>query len=225
MATYYGQHLQDEFLEQNIFCGFRNGYFVDVGAHDGITINNTYFFEKERGWRGILVEPLPNVYKDLVKNRPNAMTLNVAIDDMDGTTDFIMNTGYTEMLSGIQRHYAPEHNERLKSELSSQGGSSTVVPIVTRRLQSIFDEHKVQHVHLLSIDVEGAEFPVIQSIDFDKVFIDVIVFEANYSSQTQAILQYLTQKDFVQFHFNGLDIFMVHKQSTFLKARKPSHAS
>lgn len=47
--TYHSQESQDRYLDENIFKGFRNGTFVDVGAHDGLTINNTLFFEKERG--------------------------------------------------------------------------------------------------------------------------------------------------------------------------------
>ena len=43
MTKYYSQDNQDKFLEENIFKGFENGIFVDVGAWDGIEINNTYF--------------------------------------------------------------------------------------------------------------------------------------------------------------------------------------
>ena len=78
-----------------------------------------------------------------------------------------------------------------------------------------FDEHGVQHVHLLSVDVEGAELQVMQSINFEKVFIDVILFEANYAAKGQAIVDYLTAKGYAFVHFNGLDICMVHKDSAF----------
>jgi hypothetical protein len=43
---FYSQDSQDEFLETHVFKGFRNGVFMDVGAHDGISINNTLYFEK-----------------------------------------------------------------------------------------------------------------------------------------------------------------------------------
>ena len=44
---FYSQCNQDKYLELNIFKGFKNGVFVDVGAHDGLSINNTYYFEKK----------------------------------------------------------------------------------------------------------------------------------------------------------------------------------
>ena len=54
---FYSQCGQDRFLNDNIFKGFKNGTFVDVGAHDGRTFNNTLFFEQLHGWSGINIEP------------------------------------------------------------------------------------------------------------------------------------------------------------------------
>ena len=47
---YYSQDKQDEFLEKNIFKGYKNGIFIDVGAFDGKTINNTLYFEKNNNF-------------------------------------------------------------------------------------------------------------------------------------------------------------------------------
>ena len=52
---FHSQDHQDEFLEENIFYGYKNGTFVDIGAHDGISINNTLYFEKNHNWTGINV--------------------------------------------------------------------------------------------------------------------------------------------------------------------------
>ena len=40
---FYSQYKQDKYLEEEIFKGYENGFFVDVGAHDGISINNTLY--------------------------------------------------------------------------------------------------------------------------------------------------------------------------------------
>ena len=37
------------------------GFFVEAGAHDGFTQSNTYWLERFRGWRGLLVEPMPEL--------------------------------------------------------------------------------------------------------------------------------------------------------------------
>ena len=72
---YYAQCGQDKILEENIFKGFKNGIFIDVGAHDGVSFNNTLYFKKTHNWLGINIEPIKTVYDKLVINRPNDINL------------------------------------------------------------------------------------------------------------------------------------------------------
>ena len=46
----------DDKLEK--YLDFRNGFFVEAGAYDGVDQSNTYYLEKEKGWNGILIEPI-----------------------------------------------------------------------------------------------------------------------------------------------------------------------
>jgi len=210
---YSSQYKQDEILESTIFKGFRNGFFVDIGAHNGVTINNTLYFEKYNKWTGINVEPLPNAFAELQKNRPNCTNYNCAISNVNGTSDFIMATG-PEMLSGLQEYYDPRHLCGLDWHIGQEDGSRQIVKVQTTRLEDIIN---VPHVHLLSIDVEGAEFEVIKSINFEKVFIDVIIFENNYSDNSIVIVDYLSKLNYLQFNkSHKSDIFMVHKDSQFI---------
>lgn len=51
------------------YLDFNNGYFVELGANDGVNQSNTLYFESFRGWHGVLIEPyLPN-FNRLVRNR------------------------------------------------------------------------------------------------------------------------------------------------------------
>jgi len=213
---YSSQFGQDEYLETNIFKGLKDGFFVDVGAHDGISINNTIYFEKNNNWTGINIEPIKKVFDRLVVNRPNSINLNCAVCNEDGETEFLCNTGYTEMISGIKSTFDPRHIMRLQRENQQQGSTTELIKVNTKRLETIFDEHKVSHIHYLSIDVEGAEFEVIKSINFDKVFIDVIGFENNYNDVSVPIVKYLQEKNYIVIHVS-LDIFMIHKDSPFYK--------
>ena len=81
---FYSQDRQDEFLERCIFKGYKNGFFVDIGAHNGKSINNTLYFEENNNWTGVNVEPIKKVYDDLVVNRPNCINLNCAVSINDG---------------------------------------------------------------------------------------------------------------------------------------------
>jgi len=60
---FYSQYNQDQYLETNVFKGFKNGVYVDVGAHDGVSINNTLYFHKNNNWTGIIIEPIKQVFE------------------------------------------------------------------------------------------------------------------------------------------------------------------
>ena len=211
---YHSQYNQDKILEKYIFKGYKGGFFVDVGAHDGVSINNTLYFEKKNKWTGINIEPLKEVYNKLVINRPDCININCAVCDFDGRTEFISNSGYTEMLSGIKSSFDERHHQRVFLENKHYGEETNIINVNTKRLETIFDQHNISHINYLSIDVEGGEFNVIKSINFDKVFIDVIEFESNYKDTTLPIISYLEEKNFKVFHIN-LDIFMINNDSSF----------
>lgn len=211
---FYSQYEQDKYLEENIFKSYKNGFFVDVGAHDGISINNTLFFEKNNNWTGINIEPIKTVFDKLIINRPNNVNLNYAICNNEGQSDFLCNTGYTEMISGLKQTFDNRHLHRLQKENKMKGSSTKIIKVYTKKLETIFNENNISHINYLSIDVEGAEFEVIKSINFDKVFIDVIGFENNYNDVSIPIIEYLQCKNYRVIHKNK-DIFMIHQNSIF----------
>lgn len=211
---FYSQDQQDKYLEENIFKGYKNGFFIDVGAHNGKSINNTLYFEENNNWTGINIEPIEKVYNDLIINRPNCININCAVCNNDGETEFLCNTGYTEMISGIKNTFDPRHMERLKNENKKYGSSTEIIKVKTKKLETICDLNKISHINYLSIDVEGAEFEVIKSINFDKVFIDVIGFENNYNDSSIPIIKYLLNKNYIVIK-KSQDIFMIHKNSNF----------
>jgi FkbM family methyltransferase len=211
---FHSQFQQDEYLEKNIFKGYSNGFFMDVGAHDGVSLNNTLYFEKNNNWTGINVEPIQNVYDSLVVNRPNCINLNCAVCNNDGVADFISNSGYTEMLSGLKSEYDYRHINRLYNEVNSYGGNTEIIQVDTQKIETICDKYNIKHINYLSIDVEGAEFEVIKSINFDKLFIDIIEFENNYNDVSKPIISYLESKNYIMIHAS-IDIFMINKNSSF----------
>jgi FkbM family methyltransferase len=213
---FYSQEKQDQLLETHVFKGFKRGVFVDVGAWDGVTYNNTLFFERERQWTGLNLEPLPDKFQELVVNRPACTNLNLAVSDREGEADFLAMTGYTSMLSGLQDNYDPRHLQRIANETAEMKTESALIKVSVKRLDTIFREHDIRRVHYLSVDAEGSEFKILQSIDFRSTFIDVIGFEANYAETAQEILQYLTSNGYRRLPIaNANDVFMIHSGSPF----------
>jgi FkbM family methyltransferase len=194
-----------------------------VGAHDGIQLNNTLFFEKTHAWSGVNVEPLPRVYEELVKNRPACTNLKVCVSQTNGFARMFQNEGYTEMLSGLCDHYDARHQQRLTRENSVYGGETRVALVETKRLDTIARENLLTHIHYLSIDVEGAEFDVIKSIDFEYTHIDVIGFEANYADVGAEIQAFLEARGYKRLDYVGCDILMISCQSDFFQNSLPRH--
>ena len=214
---FHSQKNQDELMETHIFKGYRRGFFVNIGAWDGVCFDNTLFFEEDRKWTGINIEPLPDRYEALVKNRPSCKNFNIAVSDKDGETEFVAITGDTSMLSGIKENYDERHLQRIARETSQYNTEARTITVPVRRLDTLFKEQDVRRVHYMSIDAEGSEFNIIRSIDFNFTYIDVIDFENNYPDKTMPILQYLASKGYKQLPVtNTDDVFMIHKDSPFL---------
>lgn len=212
---YYSQDKQDEILDKHVFKGYKRGVFVEIGAWDGVCFSNTLFFEKERKWTGITIEPLPDRYEQLVKNRPNTINLNVAINDVEGETEFLAISGNTGMLSGIKSNYDTRHLQRIEKETTELQTQATTIKVQTQRLDSVFRQHNIQRVHYLSIDAEGSEMNIVRSIDFDFTYIDVIGFENNYPETTKPILEFLETKGYRKLPIQSYDVFMIRKNSPF----------
>jgi FkbM family methyltransferase len=175
---YYSQCGQDKWLVETIFPGLRNGVFVDIGAHDGVSFSNTVFLEK-LGWTGLAVEPIPDVFERMSRNRTCAK-VNGCISAEAGKAKFLKISGYSEMLSGLMQQYDPRHLDRISREVEWSGGSIEETEVQCYRLNALLEEHGLREVHYLSIDVEGAEYDILRSFDFGAVNIRVWGIENNY---------------------------------------------
>lgn len=178
-ATYYSQSGQDQFVYEKYFLKKKEGVFVDIGAYDGIRYSNTYFFEKHLGWKGICIEPIPNVFESLLKNR-NCICIQGCVSPESKQEEFLHLKGRTEMLSGLLSAYPSIHIERIKYELEKYGGSYEIIQVMCYPLDDLLKMHQLHHVDLLSLDTEGGELEILKSIDFRQTQIDVIIVENNY---------------------------------------------
>ena len=156
--------------------------FVDVGAHDGVNLNNTLFFEVDRGWTGVCIEPQPDVFIRLREAR-SAVCVQAAIGGTPGTMPFVVGGvqgGEGGMLSGLVASYDSRHWTRIKGT-----GPTKTIDVEVRRLDEVLRASKIDRVDLLSIDVEGGELGVINSIDLAEFGRPIVVMENNYRSWPQ----------------------------------------
>lgn len=173
---------QDYLVDRHLFAGRRDGVFVDVGAHDGVTFSNSLYLERERDWRGVCIEPNPNVFPVLRANRPLATCLPYAVGPTSARVPFRVLSGPSEMLSGIDSNYGRRHRGRIDRELARDGGESVVREVEVRPLRRLLVDAGIEKVDLLSVDVEGGEVGVLQSIDLREFRVGVVIVENNYRS-------------------------------------------
>jgi len=201
----YSQDKQDIFIYENFFKDKKDGFFIEIGANDGITLSNTLLFEKE-GWNGICIEPILTSYEKLIKNRI-CKCIHGVIGNTDNDVDFLEVSGYAEMLSGILSEYNLEHLNRVNREISIFGGNKRVTKIKSYLFNNIITEKKIDY---LSIDVEGGEFSILKNIDFNKYDITIISVENNYNDIN--IINFLNDNGYILITTLGADnIFKKNK--------------
>ena len=114
------------------------------------------------------------------------------------------------MLSGLVSKMHRRHKNRTLREQSLYSGDSHVIEVESKTLNHFCDEQNLSEVDLLLIDVEGAEVSIIRSIDFERVKINIICIERNFSSRY--VLQRLSKSGFMRLLKVGSDDIYIHKR-------------
>lgn len=177
---YYSQYKQDKFLNTVVLNNKRDGFFIDIGAHDGITFSNSIFFEKYKNYSGICVEPNPKVFEKLNNNR-SCIKINACIGFEPRKANFLAVSGYGEMLSGLLEFYDAKHLERVDKVIEQHGGTKQIIEVDVITFNSLLN--KVDGaIDFCSIDTEGNELSILQAINFDNLKINSFTIENNYDN-------------------------------------------
>jgi FkbM family methyltransferase len=153
------------------------GFFVEAGGNDGFTQSNTYWLERFRGWRGVLVEPMLELYELCREERPTAQVFRAALIpfDYDGST---VRMQFGDLMSSVAGTHGDDQNwVRPGLVLGWRDPYEAEVP--ARTLTSILDEVDAPEIDLLSLDVEGFEPSVLRGLDLSRHAPRYIVVEAH----------------------------------------------
>ena len=184
-TTSYSQYLQDIFIDFVFFESTRNGYFIDIGAYDGITISNTYYFEKNKQWNGVAVEPNKIIFEKLKTNR-TCNLVNGVISDIDGQVQYMRVEGAGEMLSGIVNNFADKHKQRIDTLIATYGGNKHIEEVNSYSIKNIIIQFQISSITILSIDTEGSEYEILKTFDFNKFDVQIFTIEHNYDEIARA---------------------------------------
>ena len=168
---YFSQAGQDKRIKDAFFRNRKDGFFLEIGAFDGVTGSNCLHFEKFMGWDGIAAEPSRTQYKFLEKNR-RCKTVNKAVGFSGDTVEFVEVVEGPAMLSGVNS----EDFAMTKTFLDNDDASRTITyDVETVSVMEMVGDRSL--VDFMSLDIEGAEMKVLESIDFDRVQMRVIAVE------------------------------------------------
>ena len=202
---FFSQAGQDKFINNSYFRSMKNGFFVEIGAYNGIDGSNCYFFEKFLNWSGIAIEPSPSQFLSLQKNR-KCKCINKAVAKKSEKIEFIdVIQGYTQM-SGINNSSYQKTLEIIKKDLR------TVLDKKIIEAATFSDIAEYNYlIDYLSIDVEGGEMDILESIDFNLYKIKVLSIENNYPNEIN-YEKFLSNKDFCYIDNVGVDEIYFNKK-------------
>lgn len=184
---YFGLNDLDRKIEE--YISKDTGTFVEVGAFDGINQSNTLHFER-KGWRGILIEPVPRNFANCQANRPLARVVNAACVARDYSRNEVVmcDVGLMSVVQGA-RGNMQEEQEWIRRGESVQGITSLPCNAPARTLSAILEAEGVTKIDLLSIDVEGYESEVLEGLDFSRFRPEYVVIEDSGTSDLEQILR------------------------------------
>ena len=161
---YCSQYKQDIFVD-TLLKQKTHGFFIELGAAHAKALSNTYFFEEYRNWKGLLIEANPYYIEDLKAVRKNSIIEQCAVSSEEGELAFC--PAYD--LGGIAKYFNEPHKTR-EDMVIVEGKVQDVeeVKVQAYKLQTLLDKHQITEVDYLSLDTEGNEFDVLQSIDYKK---------------------------------------------------------
>lgn len=152
------------------------GFFVEAGAHDGVTNSNTVMLP-DRKWQGMLVEPAPRPFAMLQKNRTNQILENCALVGDDLVTEIegtfadgsLMGSAHPILKkwnAATPRNFLEKIDTTVRSRLKLQP-RVRLLTVSATTLDKLLMKHKVETISLLVLDVEGFELEVLRGFSFE----------------------------------------------------------
>jgi FkbM family methyltransferase len=187
-----GQAGQDLWVIGEVFNEKRDGFFVDIGAHDGVELSNTYVLEKRYGWQGICVEANPESFELLKANRA-ATCIHACLDQCEGSVEFAKRGMHGSILG-----------------VGDEEGPSETVVVQSKTLNRVLQEQNAPlEIDYLSVDVEGAEDRVFAGLDLNSVDVTCMTVErpSAHLRRKLAAAGYMVIKE-----IPGLDTFYLHEK-------------
>jgi FkbM family methyltransferase len=169
MIISYAQNKEDIYINW-LLKGKKEGFYVDIGASDPVHYSATKFFY-ERGWQGINIEPIKRYVNLLNSERPRDINLMLGVAKEQGILDF-REYPDADGLSSFSKEMQTQH-----SEIKFVDYKVNVLPLIDILEMNLPSD---QTIDFMKIDVEGYEYEVISSNDWERFRPKLLIIEANH---------------------------------------------
>ena len=199
----YSQNQEDVVLFRLVEL-IPEGFYIDVGAAHPVLDNVTYALYKV-GWHGINIEPMKREADLLREIRPRDITCETAAGDTVGRV--------TLYAAPMENRGATTADTDLVEKYTNAGQSFESFEVDVVRLDQILEENNIEIVHILKIDVEGAEKAVLKGASLSKYRPWVLIIEATRPNSTEDVSSewenLVLEAGYSQTLFDGLNKFYV----------------
>jgi FkbM family methyltransferase len=166
------QHGEDAQLAAR-FGHKQGGYYVEVGALDGEKLSNTYYFEKELGWTGVLVEADPRQAESCRATRPNSTVSNRAACAPGSPPTVTL-----QVAEGREEFSTLSANRVYSGILAERNITTQSIDVPAATLDQILEEAGTKRIDFVTIDVEGHELDVMRGFDLKRWQPTVVLVES-----------------------------------------------
>jgi FkbM family methyltransferase len=219
--AFHSQHGED-YLLFTLFRRHAEGFYVDIGAFDGVHISNTYVFER-LGWRGICVEAHPGYFSLLERNRPGATCVQAACVGAGCPSKVRFQAEQLGLLSGLHADQTPNMERRYAARgLTFHGFDTIDVPALTLNqvLHRYAGERRI--IEIVSLDTEGNELDILRGFDFSAWTVTAFVVEANSDEARRELTSFMRSRGYKLARRLGCNLIFVRRPDdmTFLRYRR-----
>ncbi|VDI38606.1 Hypothetical predicted protein [Mytilus galloprovincialis] len=175
----WSQYGQDLYVDK-LLNTKKGGFFVEIGGFDGETFSNSLFFEKVRDWNGLLVEASPFMFEILLKKQRSCYMVNACISNSMPTMTFLLAgplSSSNETLT--DKHRKRIHTKKIPAEDKLWNHTGKQVEVTCLNFNRIMEVIGQTYIDYFSLDVEGAEMYILNSIEWENINIDVFTIETD----------------------------------------------
>jgi FkbM family methyltransferase len=213
----FSQANQDLFVLYFTHYAGKKGFYVEIGAADGIRLSNTYLLEKA-GWQGIIVDPVYysseniKLRKCIKDNRAVYSKSGLKLPFLSVENNPESRISQFEHWSGILEHIG-DYSKTLPNK---------IIDVETVSLNDLLEQYNAPNkIDYISIDTEGAEFEIINNFDFNKYDVEILTIEHNHANFRKDVIKLLNDKGYFRLPNDRQGGFVIHYEDWFIKNNNP----